>query len=152
MIFAWMLYAVLLVHQGDVPYKPNEHFELKLDYTFRQRPPADRASANMLERQPSSGALLPYVTIQLKVITLQPDETRLRITTNDNNVIRHKKVQPQDEIKFDMGFAADMKDRVKPYEYIVSFLSSDKKDRSRIVISVAEDGTFIVNGEQRGKL
>jgi hypothetical protein len=50
-----------------------------------------------------------------------------------------------------IGYTDDVKDRVTPHEYILTFLSEDKTPLSRIVIFIDEDGTFAVNGEKRGR-
>jgi hypothetical protein len=44
-----------------------------------------------------------------------------------------------------------MKDGVTPNAYNVVFYNKEKKQTSRIHLSVIEDGTFFVNGEKRGK-
>jgi len=51
-----------------------------------------------------------------------------------------------------MGYTDDIKGRVTEHEYTVYFLSKDKKPVSRIVIYFQEDGTFLVNGEKRGRV
>jgi hypothetical protein len=150
---SWIISILFFLLQDQVPYKPSEHFELKLDYEFKQRPAENTSTVYMQESNRNSGpSLLPFLAIQLKVLKLQPDEIRLKIFTNDGATVANRKVQEQQLVKFDMGFTADLKDRVLPHEYTLLFLSGDKKEISRIVVFVAADGSFLVNNEQRGKL
>ena len=55
-------------------------------------------------------------------------------------------------LKLDLGFTDDIKDRVGAYEYTVFFLNEDKDQVSKIVIYFEKDGTYLVNGETRGKI
>ena len=50
-----------------------------------------------------------------------------------------------------MGFTDDVKAHVSPYEISIIFASKEKKEISRIHLLIQEDGTFLVNGEKRGK-
>jgi hypothetical protein len=54
-------------------------------------------------------------------------------------------------LALDMGFTDDMIDRVHAHEYTLTFIDANKLPVNRIVINVAEDGSFFVNGEKRGK-
>ena len=150
MQYLWLL-TIAFFCQQDVPYKPGDQFELNLDYKFRQRPPSDNGG-NLLAVNEGAGGLLPFVAIKLKVLKLEPDEVRYRVTNNKGEQVLGKKITAPSEIEFEMGFTADLKDRVKPYEYTVSFLSQERDAKSRIVIYVDQDGSFFVNGTKRGKL
>jgi hypothetical protein len=55
-------------------------------------------------------------------------------------------------IKLDMGFTDDIKDQVAANQYIILFLSKDKTPLSKIEILFQRDGTYLVNGEKRGKV
>lgn len=144
--------------QQTIPYKPKEEFELKLQYEFKQRSVLNNDASTVhyseTEREKerrTSTALLPYVGVSLRVITLGAGEVRVRIVDNKTTVHYNKKVKAEDVIPLNLGFTADMKDRVSPHEYTINFLDEDRKELTRIVISVAEDGTYFVNGEKRGK-
>jgi hypothetical protein len=149
---AWIISVLLFLLQDPVPFKPNEQFELKLDYAFKQRPAENSSTVYMDNSRNSTTSMLPFLAIQLKLISLRPDEIRLKIITNDGVTVTTKKVQEQQVVKFDMGFTADLRDRVLPHEYTIVFLSGDRKEVSKIVVSVAKDGAFLVNNEQRGRL
>jgi hypothetical protein len=140
----------------DAPLKPKEEFDLKLQYEFKQRDQVNTNSVKFDEtvaeaERRTSTALLPYVGINLKLLKLAAEEVRVKITDNAGKNIINKKIKQDDVISFNMGFTDDMKDRVTAHEYTVRFLDDDRKELSRILISVMEDGSFFVNSEKRGK-
>ena len=50
-----------------------------------------------------------------------------------------------------MGFIDDIKDQLAPNEFTVLAMSSEKDPMNRIHMKIEKDGTFLVNGERRGK-
>lgn len=156
MKFVFFLGCVALFFQ-DTPFKPNDEFDLKLQYEFRHRDVSGGDKAVKFEEtvaeheRRTSTALLPYVGINLKLLKLAPGEVRIRITDSNGKNVSGKKVKVNDVIFINMGFTDDMKDRVTAHEYTVRFLDDEKKELSRILISVMADGSFFVNNEKRGK-
>lgn len=139
----------------EVPYKPKEEFEIKLDYTFKQRPPADRTTVNLYEtkgeyEKRTSNALLPYLVLNINLLKLN-NETRLRVVNNFDQRIFNKKIDQGDIIPLDLGFTDDIKDGVTANKFVMAFLSPEKRESSKIVILIENDGSFFVNGEKRGK-
>lgn len=146
----------LVVLGQDVPFKANDEFDLKLQYEFKQRDQSQNNAVKFDEtvrehERRTNSSLLPYVGINLKMLKLGPEEVRLRITDSNGKNVTMKKIKQNDVIFLNMGFTDDMKDRVTPHEYTVKFMDDEKKELSRIVISVATDGSFFVNNEKRGK-
>jgi hypothetical protein len=140
----------------EVPLKPKEEFDLKLQYEFKQRDQDSRNSVRLNETtaeqaRRTNTSLLPYVGIKLKLLNYVPEEVKVKVTDNLGNVVLNKKVKQDEVIFINMGFTDDMKDRVTAFEYTVRFLDDDKKELSRILISVLADGSFFVNNEKRGK-
>ena len=149
MILALWLTGLCLI-QDTVPFKSNEEFELTLDHKFRNR---IVEGADSDHREYRNTGPLPFLSLSLKVLKAHAQEERIRIVDNERNVVLYKKIEPGQSYTFDAGFTVDMKDRVKPHEFTIWFMSKDRKQTvSRIVIHVAEDGTFIVNDQKRGKL
>lgn len=149
LLFTALFFAAIT---QDVPYKPNEEFDIKLQYEFRQRVmnentihPGESGTSR------ASSSMLPYLDIKLRMVTLQPGEVRLRIMNNRGASVFGRKVKEGDVALINMGFTDDVKDRVSAHEYTASFMSADRKEMSRIVITIHEDGTFLVNNEKRGK-
>jgi hypothetical protein len=140
----------------DLPFKPTQEFEVKLNYQFKQRPQASTSAVYLDESQHdkdrrTSGAVLPYLIINVKMLKLSAEEVRLRVANNRDNKMMNKKITEGYVLPLDIGFTDDVKDRVTPHEYTLFFLSPQKSELSKVVIFVEEDGTFLVNGEKRGK-
>lgn len=140
----------------EIPLKPTGEFEIKLDYQFKTRAMGDPNTVNLASAprgygQKTSAGVLPYLTLHLSVLNLPEEKMRMRITTNLNDRTVMKKISINSPVVLDLGFTDDMKDRVTAYEYTLTFISSERKPVNCIVITVAEDGSFLVNGENRGK-
>jgi hypothetical protein len=140
----------------DLPFKPNEEFEIKLNYQFKQRPVRDQNSIHLSESQRdydrrTSSDLLPYLILNVKMLKLSEEEVKLKIINNLDQRTISKKIETGTIVPIDLGFTADVKDRVNPHEYLLTFLSPKKQELSKIIIHVDEDGSFLVNGEKRGK-
>lgn len=154
---ALLLVLLGFVPQKEVPYKPSGEFQIEVEYKFKQRPLVDNsASINFDETRKDhdrkqSSAVLPYLIINLKLLKLSEEEVKIRGVDNMGDVRLTKKAELDKQYKLDLGFTDDMKDKVTANEYTILFLSSDKKKHSRIILFVGEDGTFLVNGEKRGK-
>ena len=149
------LILLLLILFQELPYKPKEQFEIKSDYQFRQRPALDDREIRFdetrqeYERRTETG-LLPHLTLNVKMLSLE-NESRVKITNNLNKMETTKKLKEGIVIPVVLGFTDDVKDRVNPHLYTLTFMSNERKDLSKIVIMVEEDGTFLVNGEKRGR-
>lgn len=149
------LLSLLFLFQDQLPYKPKEEFEVKLDYQFKQRPSGDNASIHLDETRKdferrTSTATLPYLILNIKMLSAAQGK-KVRITSNLTNNVGSKKIQDGTIIPLDLGFTDDVKDRVTAHEYTLTFVSAEKKDLNRITILVEENGNFMVNGETRGR-
>lgn len=138
--------------QETIPYKPSSEFELKMDYAFKQRTLDHTKAVDFTEKPGRSIGPLPYLGLELKLIIINANEERIQIIDNTGRTSLSKKLKGGLLIKMDLGFTDDMKDRVTAHEYKVLILDTNKKPTNQILIHVAEDGTFLVNGEVRGKL
>ncbi|MDQ2656088.1 MAG: hypothetical protein M3Y60_01610 [Bacteroidota bacterium] len=137
----------------DIPFKATEEFEAKLDYQFKPRPQGDpnTVSLNGTLRSQKAGSVLPYLIVNIRMLQLPQSKMRVGITTNLNDRPVWRKVNVNGVLELDMGFTDDMIDRVTAYRYTVTFVNDAKEPIDRILINVAEDGSFFVNGEKRGK-
>ena len=144
--------------QDPIPYKPSEEFDLKLNFEFKDRssgrdPNKIDMDLSPKEYQKKNGTgVLPYLHLNLRVLTQQSNEMRVRVIENGNRNVLNKKFDASTVLKLDCGFTDDIKDRVGAYEYTVVFLNEDKDPVSRIVIYFEKDGTYLVNGQNRGKI
>jgi hypothetical protein len=153
------LFLILLVAFAltqDTPLKAKEEFEIKLDYKFKNRPTQDLSQVNLDETRKEhdrrvSAMPLPFLTLNVKMLKLSQEEVKLRITNNLNNKVAVRKVEAGMIIPLQMGFTDDIKDRVSAHHYFLTLLSAKKTEISKIEILIEEDGSFLVNGEKRGK-
>jgi len=140
----------------DTPYKAKEDFEVKLEYQFKQRPVVESTTVRFDETQKerdrrTATGILPYLMIRINLLKIPEEEVRVKVVTNRSRSVLNKKIETGTSFVLDLGFTDDVKDHVAPHEYDILFLSSDKKELSRIHLFIEEDGTFLVNGEKRGK-
>jgi hypothetical protein len=140
----------------DIPFKAKDEFEVKLNYDFKQRPVAEFNTVRFGEsakeqQQRASSSVLPYLILNITPLALSQEKMRVRIATNLQDKTSTKKVSVHSAITLDLGFTDDMKDRVTPHEYSLTFITSDKSPVDKIVIRIEEDGSFYVNDEKRGK-
>ncbi|HAC23646.1 MAG TPA: hypothetical protein DCE81_01890 [Cytophagales bacterium] len=152
------LYLLFNVFQGQQPVstKPADEYDLKIQYEFRQR---TNSSVNQVHVDETVGerdkrlntSPLPYLVLNLNVIKLGPKEVRLKVVRGARDSFINRKVKEGDQIKVEIGFVDDLKDRTIEFEYEIIFLNEKKDAQSRIHLFVEKDGTFKINGEVRGK-
>jgi hypothetical protein len=140
---------LLFFQKAEVPLKPSDEFEIKLDYQLKQKPISDRFSIDYYDTKESG--MLPYLVLNVKFLKLSDQEVKAKITDSRNKLIFNKKVSLADVLKLDIGYTDDVKDRVTSHKFNIVLISPDRKDVSRIYILIEEDGTFLVNDEVRGK-
>ena len=150
-----LLFVVIFFLQ-EVPLKPKEEFEIKLDYQFKARPHGDHNTVRLGATPKgydgsTGGGVLPYLILNIKLLQLAEEKMRMHIATNLNDRLSNRKVSANTLVELDLGFTDDMIDRVKAHEYVLTFINADKIPVDRILIRVEEDGSFLVNGEKRGK-
>lgn len=140
----------------EVPFKPAAEFEIEIDYQFKSRPPSDHNTVQLgaLKRtvHQTSSSVLPYLVLHINFTVLPGEKSRMLVSTNLDARGSTRRVTVDSPYDLDLGFTADMVDRVSAHEYILTFLDADKSPVNRILISVDEDGSFFVNGEKRGHL
>jgi len=149
----YFIFILALLFFQDLPLKPKEEFEVNLDYQFKQRPPADHNTVHLGKDYPNrnSTSVLPYLILKIKLLKLPSEKMRVRVSNNLNEKTLSKKIDLKSLLELDLGFTDDMKDRVTAHQYTLTFISEDKIPQDIIVINVDEDGSFLVNGEKRGK-
>ncbi|MEJ1242439.1 hypothetical protein WBG78_30095 [Chryseolinea sp. T2] len=146
-----------ILPQDTVPFKPNDEFELKLNFQFKERPRSDPNKVELdqtrreFERSHSAGQL-PYLFLDFRVLKQQPAEVRVRVLENNVKVVHNKKVDTNSVLKLELGFTDDIKDHVGAYEFTILLLDDGKQPVSRVVIFFKQDGTYLVNGQMRGKI
>ena len=150
----YFITILAVLYFQEIPLKPTNEFEVKLDYQFRQRPYADHNTVDLSDSrrvQRTGGGVLPYLVLNIRMLALEEEKMRVGITNNLDPRPVWRKVSRSTVLELDMGFTDDMIDRVKAHQYTLTFFDGDKKPVDRILIKVEEDGSFVVNGEKRGR-
>lgn len=147
---------VVFCWSQDLPHKPKDEFEIKLDYQFKNRPTQGLNSIHLDETKKEhdrrvSSAPLPFLTLNIKMLKLSQEEVKVKITNNLTARVSIKKVEAGTIIPLELGFTDDVKDRVTAHQYFLTLISAKKAEINKIEIMIEEDGTFLVNGEKRGK-
>jgi len=158
MSFFNILFLLTFVLQSGIPPKPNEDYKVVLEYKFKQRSSTSNInkvdfeleSEKAQKRKYEEGSL-PYLQVNFNVIKLSPEEVRIRVVSNTGQKMLNTKVEAGQSYKLDLGYTDDMKDRVTAHEFNVFFLTDKKKEVSVVTLFIGEDGTFLINGEVRGK-
>jgi hypothetical protein len=156
MIRLLILICFISFQKEEPPYKAKEDFEIKLEMSFKQRTHhGDSRTVLFNEDQvadrPVEG-LLPTLKLNIKIVTVQESEIKLKVIKDDAAIVYRKNVEQGMEFKLDLGFTDDLKDRVEGYRHVIQFFSAEKKVVSKIVIEFDEDGNYYVNGEKLGKV
>jgi hypothetical protein len=139
--------------QDQIPYKPSEAFELKMDYIFKERSTVDQEKVVYREGlvQRKASGPMPYLFIELKILALANDEVRIRVVNSRGNLVFNRKATAGTVIKLDWGYTEDIKDKITTHEFTVFFNDQSKKSVSKILLTILDDGVFMVNEEKRGK-
>ena len=145
---------LILTLLQEVPLKPSSEFEVKIDYQFKSRPVQDRntvqLSSSSRDVQRTYSGVLPYLELHINFLALPAEKARVQVTSNLDRRGSVKRVSLDSPFILDLGFTVDMVDRVHAHEYTLTFLDDNKQPVNRILISIEEDGSFLVNGEKRG--
>ncbi len=149
----WVAIICISLLQAQPPLKSTDEFQLKLDLQFKKRPHTGNNTVEMERRTlPTSGMDAPYLYIDLLVIKPVLEEVRIKVLNNNGENLLTRKFDSKVKVKLDLGFTDDIKDRATAHQYIITFFRKDKTPSSMIEIFFEEDGTYLVNGEKRGKI
>ncbi len=140
----------LFILQDAIPYKPADHFSIKLDYQFKVKP-ADNSKDYEAVVKPVNTSPLPFLNVNVEMLKLTDEEVKVRVSNNKDNALYVKKVSAGTVLQVPFGYTDDVKDDISPNTYTLTFLTKEKKDLSRIVFFIDANGTFFVNGEKQGK-
>ncbi|HEY5823758.1 MAG TPA: hypothetical protein VIT44_05310 [Cyclobacteriaceae bacterium] len=145
-----LLFLLLIVSQNEVPYKPQEEFDLKLHYDFRPKDEVVKGPTDftMMGMNDQKNAPLSFITLTVKWIKLPNNETKLKVIDNKGTVTG-KKIKEGAMYTLPIGFAEDVKSGAKANEYNLVLMDSDKKEINRIHLVLKNNGGIIVNGEEK---
>jgi hypothetical protein len=150
-----ILFFLLFQYLQDpgIPYRNKEDFQVDLKYDLRSRP-ANNPNSFQFDQAPNQKpktGMLPYLVVSVKIMNVTTQETRFKCEDNKGNIRFTKKLPKGATFLIDMGYIDDIKDQLAPNTYELFALSADKALLNRIHLRIEKDGTFLVNGEKRGK-
>jgi hypothetical protein len=136
--------------QDSLAYKPKEEYEAQINLSFKKR---ESDSANSFrfessERKRTMDAPIAYLIVNFKILKA---ENEVRVRTIRGKDTKTDKIKIGEVMKLEIGFIEDIKSSQEPEELELRFLDKDKKALSRVVFTVSTDGTYLINGEKRGK-
>lgn len=151
----FLLPLLLFFQEPAVPYRLKEDYVVELKYELKQKP-VDNTVAYDAERGivPKTGSgQLPFLVVHVTILNRKPEEIKFRCENNLKATLFNRRADKEKNqlFKVEMGFIDDMKDRVTAYSYRLMAMSEDREPMNQIEMTVLEDGTFLVNGEKRGK-
>src|SRR6187551_1063205 len=136
MISPWLL-CLIISFQAEIPFKPKNEFEIKLNYSFKQRL-ADEHTTLRYDAQEkghnsqNSSSMLPYLILNVKILKATSTEIKLKVVNNLSSKVISKKAHDGVEFEIDMGFTDDVKDRVTANEFIIFMQNEKREHQSRI--------------------
>jgi len=143
----------LAVSQDSLPYRPEDNYEVRLEYDFKTRPFPERDKIDYYHGNGfPEASVLPYLVVRIHIKGLLPEDHKVRITNNQGNISSSLKTSTEKPIVIDMGFTEDMKEKITPNKYLLTFLGKKRKRLNKITLEVQSDGTFLINDIENGKL
>jgi len=149
-----IILVLYLAIQTEVPFKPADEFQVSVDLKFKIKPstyPTSTFSGSGDPLDKSSSTTLPFLAVSISNLKIQSDEEKVHAVDVRGKSLFKKKTSPTLLMHFDMGFVDDLKNKISSNEITVFFLSKDKKELRKIVISISDKGVFEVNGKWHGQ-
>jgi len=153
-----LISLLLLWQTSSVPYRAKEDYIVEVRPNFRTRPNTDKGTINWEAHNPQgrddrakTGALLPYLVVNVKMLNLKAEELRIKCEDNRGISVFNRKIGKTSTYEIDMGYIDDIKDHITANAYTVYAITDKRAVLNRIELLIADDGTFLVNGEKRGK-
>lgn len=160
-VYSTMIAVALIItltsYFQDIPNKPDNEFAIRLELKFKGRQLSKGNEIKVSEtigeyERRTSVDELPYLILYVSFLELNLGESRVKILRDGKVFGNNKKIEVGKEIKLEVGFTDDAKDKISGYEHILYLLSDDKKQISKIVITIEENGDYLVNGQKRGRV
>jgi hypothetical protein len=154
-----LLLAFFFFQKVDIPYKSSDEFKVEIDLKFKSKPPNEStlnsefkldSYSNNGTRKEYDGRPESFLIVKLSQIKILNDEVKMLASNSKGKMLFKRKCSPED-VRIEMGFLSDLKSGVTSNEVTIFFLSAEKKELRKIVLTVLPDGTFQVNGNWHGK-
>jgi hypothetical protein len=153
-MIALLIFVVAQYLQSPaIPYRNKDDFHVELKYELRTRSASTPNSVDFDPTGPNKPktGMLPYLIVSVTIMNVTPDEHRFKCEDNRGRIHFNKKLPKETIFLIDMGYIDDIKDQLAANAYELFALSTEKERLNRIYLRIEKDGTFLVNGEKRGK-
>ncbi len=129
------------------PYKAASEYETKIDLSFKEKPQQNNLNTfHFSEEKKRTQGQIAYLMIHFKML-ISNGEVKLKMIQGEKS--RTEKIKVGEVKKLDLGFIDELKEEGTQLQLIL--LNDKKMEVSQILISIEKDGTFLMNGEKRGK-
>lgn len=151
------IFFILLLFVGlqdDVPYKPDDEFQVSIDLKFKTKESKYGLSTynqngDRIDRV--SETPLPFLNVSVAQFKVQSDEVKVVAYDSKGKSLTKKNVSADLELHFEMGFVDDLKKGAPNNQIFIYFLSEEKNKLRKITFSVTPTGVFEVNGKWHGQ-
>jgi hypothetical protein len=145
------LLCVTSTAQVELPFKPNDEFEAKIDLSFKERKGEDVNTFKFNDdtgKKKTVGRPIAFLAINFKMLKANG---AIKVKSIQGVQGKTQKIKENIVVHLEMGFLEDIKSTDVPNELVLNFLDDQKIEICKVVFLITEDGTFLVNGEKRGK-
>jgi hypothetical protein len=145
------LLCLTATSQVDLSFKQSNEFEAKIDLSFKERKGEDINTFKFNDdtgKKKTVGKPIAFLVINFKMLKANG---AIKVKTIQGNQGKTQKFKENVVIHLEMGFIEDIKSKDVPSELTLIFLDEQKREIDKVFFLISEDGTFLVNGEKRGK-
>ncbi len=143
----WLALVCNDAYCQEIPDKAANEYEIKLDLSFKDKPDTPTNTIDFSDEKRRPNGPVAFLAINFKLL-LSNDEVKLKVVQNFKTKLF--KVKVGEERKIEMGFIDDLKAEEQP-QLLLYLLTDQKQEVSKIILSIEKDGTFLINGQRRGK-
>ncbi len=136
----------------DIPYRDPSTYKLSLKMEFKTEPTESNDKVDMVYRKKNNSGPQLYLNASIELLKLLEDDYKIKIFKNNNGLLISKKLKSPDTLLFKLGYAEKIKSGESPSKFTIQFINKAKKITSQIILEIKENGDFIVNGKQFGKV
>ncbi len=149
-----LIFSFCDFQKPDVPYLSEDLFEYELDYSLKKKPNPENqhldVNGNRTEYNPTP---LPYLKVKFAIKTDGDSLSKYTVVDSFGFVKRNRKIKAAlTEFVLDIGYTADIKDRITSHSYSINLINGDKVIMNKIDIAFSEEGVMTINGIERGRI
>lgn len=151
---ALFLLLVVPFFLQDVPFKPDNEFDIQLNFVMRNEPQDYSKGTQQIDQRMDNRAdtKLPALVATIRLLKVQPSEARVIVQNQFSHVLFNRKIKGPMSFDIDMGYIADIQDGTSSRTFDIQLLDDKHNPVSHIAIEFRDGKDFYVNNEQRGAI